>query len=78
MIYKVKKVNHPHDIVTSILNSSKYPQTGAYTQSLHSQAGAAFKRVSSDDSETFIDALIRLGFSVLVDGDKRKKKIYRQ
>ena len=72
MIYKVKKVNHPHDIVTSVPGSKSITNRALLIAALASGRSVLKGCLFSDDSRHFIDALIRLGFPVLVDEDKRK------
>jgi len=72
MIYKVKKVNHPHDIVTSVPGSKSITNRALLIAALASGSSVLKGCLFSDDSRHFIDALIRLGFPVLVDEDKRK------
>ena len=72
MIYKVKKVNHPHDIVTSVPGSKSITNRALLIAALASGRSVLKGCLFSDDSRHFIDALIRLGFPVLVDEDKRE------
>ena len=72
MIYKVKKVNHPHDIVTSVPGSKSITNRALLIAELASGRSVLKGCLFSDDSRHFIDALIRLGFPVLVDEDKRE------
>ena len=72
MIYKVKKVNHPHDIVTSVPGSKSITNRALLIAALANGRSVLKGCLFSDDSRHFIDALIRLGFPVLVDEDKRK------
>lgn len=72
MIYKVKKVNHPHDIVTSVSGSKSITNRALLIAALASGRSVLKGCLFSDDSRHFIDALIRLGFPVLVDEDKRE------
>lgn len=72
MIYKVKKVNHPHDIVTSVPGSKSITNRALLIAALANGRSVLKGCLFSDDSRHFIDALIRLGFPVLVDEDKRE------
>jgi 3-phosphoshikimate 1-carboxyvinyltransferase len=53
MIYKVKKVNHPHDIVTSVPGSKSITNRALLIAALASGRSVLKGCLFSDDSKTF-------------------------
>lgn len=72
MIYKVKKVDQPHDIVTSVPGSKSITNRALLIAALANGRSVLRGCLFSDDSRHFIDALIQLGFPVAVDEEKRE------
>ena len=72
MIYKVKKVDHPHDIVTSVPGSKSITNRALLIAALANGRSVLKGCLFSDDSRHFIDALIQLGFPAAVDEEKRE------
>lgn len=72
MIYKVKKVNHPHDIKACVPGSKSITNRALLIAALSNGRSVLNGCLFSDDSRHFIDALIRLGFPVVVDENKNE------
>lgn len=71
MIYKVKKVERPHDISVSVPGSKSITNRALLIAALSNGRSVLKGCIFSDDSRHFIDALIELGFPVEVDEGKR-------
>ena len=72
MIYKVNKVNHPHDIKACVPGSKSITNRALLIAALSNGRSVLKGCLFSDDSRHFIDALISLGFPVVVDENKNE------
>ncbi len=67
MIYKVKKVNHPHDIVTSVPGSKSITNRALLMAALSDGECTLHSVLFSDDSRHFLTSLIALGYVIEVN-----------
>ena len=72
MIYKVKKVEKPHDIVAEVPGSKSITNRALLIAALSKGRSVLKGCLFSDDSRHFIDALIELGFPVAVNETKKE------
>ncbi len=75
MIYKVKKINNPHDIQVEVPGSKSITNRALLIAALSGGRSLLKGCLFSDDSRHFIDALINLGFPVTVDENKKEVSI---
>ena len=67
MIYRIKKVDNPHNIIASVPGSKSITNRALLIAALSSGKCTLKGVLFSDDSRHFLDALISLGFGVDVD-----------
>lgn len=66
-IYEIKKVHHPHDILVSVPGSKSISNRALLIAALAEGKSVLHGVLFSDDSRYFMQALIDLGFEVVID-----------
>lgn len=69
-IYKVKKVNRPHDIVTHVPGSKSITNRALLIAALAEGTSVLHGVLFSDDSRYFMQALFDLGFPIHIDEER--------
>lgn len=75
MIYRIKKVDNPHNIIASVPGSKSITNRALLIAALSSGKCTLKGVLFSDDSRHFLDALISLGFGVDVDEKTKTVRI---
>lgn len=70
-IYQVKKVENPHDIITSVPGSKSITNRALLIAALANGTSVLHGVLFSDDSRHFMQALYDLGFPIHVDEDEK-------
>ena len=70
-IYQVKKVEHPHDIITSVPGSKSITNRALLSAALAKGTSVLHGVLFSDDSRYFMQALYDLGFPIHIDEENQ-------
>lgn len=70
-IYKVKRIEHPHDVITSVPGSKSITNRALLIAALSEGTSVLYDVLFSDDSRYFMQALNDLGFPIHIDEENK-------